>query len=88
MADHSKADRRADLHSRVDELLKTIHPDITDHHGRVWTWWKGDLYRHCTLAWPRSHVEDRRHGLPDPKLRNWPNYRLCEICMPPLGGAS
>lgn len=21
------------------------HPDITDVHGRVWTWWKGDLYR-------------------------------------------
>lgn len=63
------------------ELQGAEHPDIIDHHGRVWTWWKGDLYRHCKLAWPRTFVEDGRHGLPGPTALNNPNYAgLCGIC--------
>lgn len=33
------------------------HPDVTDAEGRVWSWWKGDLYRHGDMAWPRHHIE-------------------------------
>lgn len=61
-------------------IERAEHPDITDHHGRVWTWWKGDLYRHCSLAWTRGMVLDGRHGLPTEKARSNPNYHLCAVC--------
>ncbi|MEV5319104.1 hypothetical protein AB0K92_15860 [Streptomyces sp. NPDC052687] len=59
------------------------HPNITDHHGRVWTWWKGDLYRHCGMVWPRSFVEDGRHSLPSAQVLANPNYPpFCPTCAP------
>ncbi|MFB8401126.1 hypothetical protein [Streptomyces sp. NPDC055912] len=70
------------LRSEIAEMERADHPDITDRHGRVWTWWKGTLYRHCSLAFPQSFVEDERLGLPNPKLRDNPNYTLCQICLP------
>lgn len=59
------------------------HPDIIDVHGRVWTWWKGDLYRHDgVLAWPLSLIRDPAFGLPRAGLADGnPNYAsLCAIC--------
>jgi hypothetical protein len=37
-----------DMEALADEVLFTwTEPEpITDRHGRVWVWWKGDLYRH------------------------------------------
>ncbi|MFF3312530.1 hypothetical protein [Streptomyces sp. NPDC002952] len=58
------------------------HPDIVDHHGRVWTWWKGTLYRHCGLAWPRVFIEDTGHGLPTMSALTNPNYpKFCDVCL-------
>lgn len=54
-----------DLIAEATELRRKVCPDeITDTEGRVWTWWKGDLYR-CpmphlgpdyTAAWPKSFI--------------------------------
>lgn len=66
----------------LKELERAEHPDLVDHHGRVWTWKYGDLYVHdgC-LAWPKDHVLDGTHGLPGPALADNPNYReLCPTC--------
>lgn len=62
------------------ELERTEHPDITDPHGRVWTWVDGDLYEHDeTLAFPADRIPGA--GLPSPALADNPNYhRLCSIC--------
>lgn len=64
----------------VAELERAAHPDIVDHHGRAWAWWKGDLYRHCGMAWPRAMVEDATHGLPSEAARTNPNYSFCGTC--------
>jgi len=68
------------LRAELNAAERAEHPDITDHHGRVWTWIDGDLYQHCGMAWPRHSIEDTRHGLPSESVRNNPNYDLCEVC--------
>jgi hypothetical protein len=75
----------ADWHATRAELAaieRAEHPDVVDRHGRVWTWWKGDLYRHDdTLAFPLEMIQAARFGLPGPRLADNPNYRrLCETC--------
>jgi hypothetical protein len=40
------------------ELEAAEHPDVTDVQGRVWTWWKGDLFRHEGKAWPRDFIQE------------------------------
>jgi hypothetical protein len=68
--------------AELAELERAEHPDVTDHHGRVWTWWKGTLYRHCGLAWPAEFVQDGRHGLPDESALTNPNYvDFCGVCL-------
>lgn len=63
-------------------IERAEHPDITDHHGRVWTWrGRGDLYRHCSLAWPEEFVRNNRHGLPTQAALDSPNYDLCDLCL-------
>jgi xanthine/CO dehydrogenase XdhC/CoxF family maturation factor len=62
------------------EMERAEHPDIVDHHGRAWTWVSGDLYRHDSMAWTERMVRDGRHGLPEARLADNPNSRLCEIC--------
>lgn len=43
------------LNAEVEATLITP-PDITDNEGRVWAWWKGDLYRHEGKAWPKAFI--------------------------------
>lgn len=43
------------LNAEVEATL-TTPPDVTDSQGRVWTWWKGDLYRHGVSAVPRAMI--------------------------------
>lgn len=66
-------DEWAAARAALAEMERAEHPDITDARGRVWSWWRGDLYRHTvqegefhpnpritagyTMAWPREHVE-------------------------------
>jgi hypothetical protein len=70
------------LRSDLAAIERTEHPDIVDHHGRVWTWGKGTLYRHCGLAWPQRFVKDGRHGLPSDQVLSNPNYpKLCDVCL-------
>lgn len=89
----ARADRgREQVASLVDEWralraeLRAIeeaeHPDVVDHHGRVWRWKNGDLYTHDdTLAFPLRFVTDGKAGLPSPSLADNPNYaRLCATC--------
>lgn len=59
------------------------HPNLTDHHGRVWVWVSGDLYKHDdTLCWPRVFIEDTALGLPSEYAIRNPNYsKLCDICL-------
>lgn len=66
---------RAELH----ELERAGHPDVTDRLGRVWTWWKGDLYRHCGNAAPKDMIGD--FGLPTQAALDNPNYELCDTCL-------
>jgi hypothetical protein len=68
------------IRAELAALERAEHPDITDRHGRVWSWWKGDLYRHDdTLAVPADLVAD--WGLPGARLADNPNYAgLCDIC--------
>lgn len=61
------------------------HLDVTDALGRVWVWWKGELYCHDGMAWPLGHVTDPRIGWPSKEALQNPNYQWCSIC---LGGAS
>jgi hypothetical protein len=70
-------DLRAELHA----IEAAEHPAVTDKFGRVWAWWKGDLYHHDdTLALTPDMIE-RLTGLPPERLRGNPNYwRLCELC--------
>ena len=69
------------LRAELRAIEEAEHPAFTDQFGRVWTWWKGDLWHHDdTLAMPRDMVE-ALGGLPPERLRDNPNYwRLCEIC--------
>jgi hypothetical protein len=48
----------AELDALNAEVEATLTPpaDITDDQGRVWTWWKGDLYRHGVSAVPKSMI--------------------------------
>lgn len=69
-----------ELQEALREIERTSRPDIVDHYGRTWTWWQGELYRHCGMAWPKSSVLDTRNGLPCPTVRSNPNYGLCDIC--------
>jgi hypothetical protein len=73
--------------AELAEIERAEYPDITDHHGRVWVWWKGDLYRHCGLAFPEDWIINGRPGrdrlgLPSQAVLDNPNYgHLCDICM-------
>jgi len=64
------------------ELERAEHPDITDPHGRVWTWHSGagadEMYKHDGMAWPVEWIA--RGGLPRPEGLANPNYSWCEIC--------
>lgn len=64
------------------ELERSEHPDVTDRHGRIWTWRGGDLYTHDnTLAAPLDFVTSPTLGLPKPQCAENPNYaRLCSVC--------
>lgn len=66
--------------AQLAAIEQSEHPDIVDRHGRVWVWWKGELYRHCGMAWTESMVRDPRNGLPTESARNNPNYDLCSTC--------
>lgn len=39
------------LNREVEASLTTPEP-VTDSRGRVWEWWKGNLYRHGNSAVP------------------------------------
>ena len=60
-------------------LERAEHPDVMDRFGRVWTWWKGDLYRHCGNAAPKHMIDG--FGLPSQTALDNPNYDLCGICL-------
>ena len=63
-------------------IERSEHPDLTDHHGRVWVWKSKDVYTHdgC-LAWTEDMITNsRKHGLPKAKLAGNPNYNLCSTC--------
>ncbi len=74
-------DRWRELRAELAAIEQAEHPDQTDEFGRVWTWWKGDLYRHDdTLAVPLdmiSLLDLPRAGLAEDN----PNYsKLCQTC--------
>ena len=73
------------LRAELAAVEAAEHPDITDHHGRTWTWVGGDLYRHDDLAWPLAFIADGQHGLPSEAALTNPNYDHCIIC---LGGTN
>ncbi|MEU8840283.1 hypothetical protein AB0D97_14280 [Streptomyces roseus] len=61
-------------------LERAEHPNITDHLGRVWTWFgRGDTYRHCGNAAPSYMINN--FGLPTQAALDNPNYDLCDICL-------
>lgn len=60
------------------------HPDVTDVLGRTWTWWKGDLYRHDSMAWPLVLVTSDLMRWPKPELLDNPNYQWCDTCRAEL----
>jgi hypothetical protein len=64
------------------ELEEAEHAPITDRLGRVWTWWKGDLYRHDSMATPECFLNDPRYPPQWPCASLWdnPNYRWCDYC--------
>ena len=64
----------------VTAAERAEHPDIVDHHGRTWVWIRGELYRHCDMAWSADQIRDTDHRLPSERVRNNPNYNLCQIC--------
>ena len=69
------------LRAELRAAEEAEHPNIVDRFGRVWIWWKGDLYRHDdTLAVPHDMIEIMnlpRRGLAEDN----PNYAgLCFIC--------
>lgn len=70
-----------DACAQLAEMDRAEHADISDHYGRVWAWWKGEMYRHCAMAWPLEFILDRSHGLPNERVLNNPNYRLCATCL-------
>ena len=61
------------------EIERAEHPDITDRHGRTWTWKSKDLYRHCGNAAPAYMIDS--FGLPSQQALDNPNYDLCGICL-------
>lgn len=69
---------RAELH----RLERDEHPDITDHHGRVWVWRSHDRYVHDGMSAPREFILDGRVGLPQAGLteRNQNYADLCSVC--------
>lgn len=76
-------DRIAEWNERAEAFLAergARHPDVTDRHGRVWTWKSGDLYTHDdTLAFPRDMIDGL--SLPPAALSENLNYAgLCETC--------
>lgn len=61
-------------------IERSEHPDITDEHGRLWTWKFGDVYSHdSTLAYPAEWIAGL--GLPPESLaQNWNYHQLCGTC--------
>jgi hypothetical protein len=69
-----------DARAALAELERAEHPDITDSHGRVWTWrGRGDLYRHCGIAAPADMINN--FGLPSQRSLDNPNSDPCGICL-------
>lgn len=69
-----------DARARLTALERSEHPDIVDRFGRVWMWWKGELYRHCGSAIPMEWISN--YGLPTQAVLNNQNYaELCKICL-------
>ncbi|MFE5159094.1 hypothetical protein ACFRNT_11275 [Streptomyces sp. NPDC056697] len=66
------------LRAELAAVERAEHPDITDRHGRVWTWKAKDLYRHCGIAAPEYMIND--FGLPTQAALDNPNYDLCDVC--------
>lgn len=58
------------LRAEIRALEKAEHPDITDVDGRVWTWWKGDLY-----TTPRPDL------YPVNEYRSEPGKSAVPLCM-------
>ena len=67
------------LRDELTQIEAAEHPAIVDGFGRTWIWWKGELYRHCGMAWTAGMIRSP-HGLPSESVRSNPNYSLCEIC--------
>jgi hypothetical protein len=62
------------------EIERAEHPDITDTLGRVWVWWKGDLYTHDGMAWPQEFVAKSNVSRPSQHALDNPNYQWCASC--------
>lgn len=58
----------------LQEIERQEHSDIVDAFERRWVWWKGDLYRHCGMAWTSEMVLECA-SLP-PKSRS----DMCPTC--------
>jgi hypothetical protein len=68
------------LRAELAEMERAEHPDITDRHGRVWSWVSKNLYRHCGIAAPANMIN--QFGLPTQQMLDNPNYgELCAICL-------
>jgi hypothetical protein len=63
----------------LGEIERAEHPDITDRHGRVWTWVSKTLYRHCGNAAPSYMIDN--FGLPSQRSLDNPNSDPCDICL-------
>jgi hypothetical protein len=88
--EHTTAPARGPVAALIDDwqearkALRAIeeaeHPDITDVLGRVWKWWKGDLYVHDKMGWPKSLITQPDLRRPIKAALDNPNYRWCAIC--------
>jgi hypothetical protein len=61
----------------------TSEVTLTDSFGRVWALWRRGftpIYRHDQMAWTEDQIMRPGVVLPSVKLRDNPNYDLCEIC--------
>jgi hypothetical protein len=71
--------------AQLAELERAEHLDITDAHGRVWTWKSGagDIYTHDGMAFPGDWLKKPgRIGLPSQTVLDNPNYdKLCTVCL-------
>jgi hypothetical protein len=55
--------------AKLAELERLEHPDIVDVNGRIWTWWKGTLYRT-----PRPDIYPPTPERPEGGKAAWPRH--------------